>query len=180
MGQWIEYPMPTDPFARKKRDLPAALKERNAEAAKARAKRNRQAGAALAREKKRAQEVEKGVVLPVADTRIQAEIQQRLSEIPDENPVKQMCAKLGHNPLEFLVKMAKSARDAKTKVELNKYLSDKLVPNLRAVDMQQKLKMNVTVRIQSFRGSETTKAPEPARTPFVDADYEEFEGDGDE
>jgi hypothetical protein len=167
----------TDPFRdkRKKKPQPAGIVEHNRKQHAEATRRNRQAGLAKAREIRKANLISQNLALP---EEVRVMVEQRMADIPDDNPIKRLCLDLGHNPMEAIVKLAKTSKEMKVRMELNKYLVDKLVPNLRAVDMQQKVKMQVSVRIQSFKDAsqEALKKTAPAAA-YVDADYSEFDDD---
>lgn len=152
---------------RAKRPAPAHIVKLNAERRAARLAREREERIALAKEAR----IARNEALPEGSLEAAA---LRMDLVPDANPVKAACLAGNHDPLATLVQMASSQNmERKLKIDLNKYLVDKLIPNLRALDIQKRSDINVNVTITSFIGVD----PEEMRKreeKYVDADYEEF------
>jgi hypothetical protein len=80
-----------------------------------------------------------------------------------------------HNvdPLEELIIMTKSSKmNAKEKKEIYKFLVPFQTPTLKAIDMQQDIKMNVSVTTQSF--ADATMHDLKQAEPVDESDYDEF------
>lgn len=69
--------------------------------------------------------------------------------------VMQLCKELDHEPLKKLILYAKNPKTPlREQVALNKYLSDKMVPDVKAVDIQADMRMNLRVEITRFGGTD--------------------------
>lgn len=91
--------------------------------------------------------------------------------------VEAVLKKHDYNPLEEMVTSAKAGKlKPNEKLSVDKYLSDKLYPSLKAIDMQADMNMNVTVTIQSFKDATEAQIQQAHEViELDDADYEEFE-----
>lgn len=162
-----------------KRKPDAALLKRNAEAHAAKVKRVRQGTMAHAlkvkNERLHKEKVALGSELPVEhEQEIRVAIEKRMASVPDDNPVKILAEQTGHNPLSELFRIAKQRKTPqKEKIEINKFLTTHLVPKMKAVDTQSRIKASVTVKVQSFKQASQKALKQVDQ--FVDADYEEFE-----
>lgn len=118
-----------------------------------------------------------GNVVGLETEELQMAVEQHMAAVPDDNPVKLACRTEDYDPLTELISIAKNHKtDKKLRADLNKYLVDKLVPNLRSLDVQKKTKMSVTVKVQSFRDASQKELKQLAKIEeFKDADYAEFE-----
>lgn len=77
------------------------------------------------------------------------------------------------DPIEELIIYCKRpATPQKEKIQLYKFLLPYLTPTLKAVDIQQDLKMNVSVELQSFDGARLSDMK--TAEPVDEGDYEEF------
>ena len=89
-------------------------------------------------------------------------------------------AETGHNPLLALIE---EAQDPDTKsadrIRINTFLSERKVATLKAIDIQQETKMNVSVQVQSFADAypeAMKRVSEIKQDPtLTDEMYEEFE-----
>ncbi len=90
--------------------------------------------------------------------------------------VRRACEEVGLDPVLELVKRAKAPRTPPVeKVRLLKILVDKMVPDVKAIDIQQEMKMTVNVEVTAFGDvkQRTLKAAEALE--IADEAYEEFE-----
>ena len=75
------------------------------------------------------------------------------------NRVVEVCEELGHDPIRELVLRAKKNTGPGIKaseiISINKYLVDKLVPNVKSIDIQQNTKLSVSVTVKKFGASDT-------------------------
>jgi hypothetical protein len=84
-----------------------------------------------------------------------------------------MLKKHNLDPIEELIIHCKNQRTPqKEKVQLYKFLVPYMTPTLKAVDMQQDLKMNVSVQLQSFDGARISDMK--LADPVPEEEYEEF------
>jgi len=98
--------------------------------------------------------------------------------------VERLCKKHDYSPLEELIISAKTG-DIKPqeKISIDKYLGNKMVPDVKAVDIQADMNMNVRVVLQSFADATTEAMKQAHRVVdqvLTDEDYAEFEEVEDE
>lgn len=158
-----------------KRKVPGgtgSLKKHNEDRHQEAVLRNRREGAAKARAKK----MEQAGNFPVEQAEVHAILEQTLQDAPED--FKALCLKHGHNPMDWLFHKAKHIKDIDTKVEINKFLANKMFPNLKAVDVQKKMEMNVRVTVTSFKGARQDDLKNV--TPVPDEAYDEFEEGSDD
>lgn len=92
--------------------------------------------------------------------------------------VERLCKEHDYNPLKELIVTAKKGKlKPSEKISIDKYLGNKMVPDVKAVDIQADMNMNVRVTIQSFAGATEAVMKEAHKVAIdlVDEDYEEFE-----
>ncbi len=100
------------------------------------------------------------------------------------NRVVEVCEELGHDPIRELVLRAKKNTGpgirASEIISINKYLVDKLVPNVKSIDIQQNTKLSVSVTVKKFGAGDTktidVEAMRKAATADMpsDEEYAEF------
>lgn len=93
--------------------------------------------------------------------------------------VERLCKKHDYSPLEELVLAAKKGKlKPAERISINKYLGNKMVPDVKAVDIQADMNMNVRVTLQSFADASVAAMKEAHKVVdevLTDDDYAEFE-----
>ena len=91
--------------------------------------------------------------------------------------MSEMLKKHNFDPVEELLLYAMDENTKHTdKISVCKFLVPYITPTLKSVDIQQDLKMNVSVTLQSFQGANQMKMVQEAKL-LDESEYEEFEGD---
>lgn len=154
-------------FFAKKTGLAPATAARNKLAHDEKVLKKRQAHAAKMRENQLA-------VGELSGNQVKLALTQRMNNVPDDNPVKLLCQELGYDPLKEIVVLAKNRKtDKKMRADLNRYLVDKLIPNLKSISNETKIKATVSVQVQSFK--DASKAALKPLREIEDGEYEEFD-----
>jgi hypothetical protein len=139
-------------------ELPEWLKPRKRIVRTARAKKNGKPGA-VPKAVKEAQ-VEKVKKNPMSVSQMRGQVQ-AMMEKHDLDPIE-----------ELIIHCKSSSVPKKEKVQIYKFLVPYLTPTLKAVDVQQDLKMNVSVNLQSFDGARISDMK--TAEPVAEEEYEEF------
>lgn len=97
-----------------------------------------------------------------------------------QGEMSRLMKKYQYNPVEKLFQVLTSGKlPIKEQMILNKFLVPYVTPTLKAIDVQQETKMNVSFTIQSFRGA-SQEDLKPAAKLYGDDEYEEFLLENDE
>lgn len=149
---------------------------------KKRATALRNLGKANANLNKQADIAEKMKILTLEEqvAKKEAAVAQNRTLAETRGMVEELCKKHEYSPLEELILTAKKKRlKPNEKISIDKYLASKMVPDLKAVDIQADMNMNVNVSIQSFADANIAMMKKVHETiDLTDEDYAEFEDKG--